>query len=80
MIKSEINEIKSLFDSIEEQGSYRLAGCYVNAEKQKVQTFNEKFYNLPEEEMHKYLEIFKKTLSGTPGKTFGYVIYRSEYG
>ena len=68
MIKSEINEIKFLFDSIEEQGIYRLAGCYVNAEKQKVQTFNEKFYNLPEEEMHKYLEIFKKTLSGTPGK------------
>lgn len=24
--------------------------------------------NLPEEEKHKYFDIFKKTLSGTPGK------------
>ncbi|MCR4604650.1 MAG: DUF4317 domain-containing protein [Eubacterium sp.] len=68
MIKSEINEIKSLFDSIQDQSIQRLAGCYVNGEKQKVKTFNESFYNLPEEEMHKYLEIFRKTLSGTPGK------------
>ena len=68
MIKSEINEIKSLFDSIEDQGIHRLAGCYVNGEKQKVKTFSELFYNILEEEMHKYLEIFRKTLSGTPGK------------
>ena len=68
MIKSEINEIKSLFDSISDQGIYRLTGCYVNGEKQKVKTFSEHFYDIPEEEMHKYLEVFRKTLSGTPGK------------
>ncbi len=68
MIKSEINEIKSLFDSVSDQGIYRLTGCYVNGEKQKVKTFSEHFYDIPEEEMHKYLEVFRKTLSGTPGK------------
>ncbi len=68
MIKKEINEIKSLFDTIQDCGILRLAGCYVNGEKTKVKTFNESFYNLPEEEMYKYLEIFRKTLSGTPGK------------
>ena len=68
MIKRDINEIKSLFDTIQDSGILRLAGCYVNGEKNKVKTFNGAFYNLPEEEMYKYLEIFRKTLSGTPGK------------
>ena len=68
MIKKEINEIKSLFDTIQDCGITRLAGCYVDGEKVKVKTFSGPFYNLPEEEMHKYLEIFRKTLSGTPGK------------
>ena len=68
MTKKEINEIKSLFDTIQDCGILKLAGCYVNGDKEKVKTFNESFYNLPEEEMYKYLEIFRKTLSGTPGK------------
>ena len=68
MTKKEINEIKSLFDTIQDCGITKLAGCYVNGEKTKVKTFNDSFYNLPEEEMYKYLEIFRKTLSGTPGK------------
>ena len=68
MIKKEINEIKSLFDTIQECNILRLAGCYVNGEKMKVKTFNESFSNIPEEEMYKYLEIFRRTLSGTPGK------------
>lgn len=68
MIKKEINEIKSLFDTIQECNIFRLAGCYVNGEKMKVKTFNERFSNIPEEEMYKYLEIFRRTLSGTPGK------------
>ena len=68
MTKKEINEIKSLFDTIQDCGILKLAGCYVNGEKEKVKTFSESFYNLPEEEMYKYLEIFRKTLAGTPGK------------
>ncbi len=68
MVKKEINEIKSLYDTIQECGISRLAGCYVNGEGSKVKTFSELFLNLPEEEMYKYLEIFRRTLSGTPGK------------
>ena len=68
MIKKEINEIKALYDTIQDCGILRLAGCYVNGEKAKVKTFNDTFLNLPEEEIYKYLEIFRKTLSGTPGK------------
>ncbi len=68
MTKKEVNEIKSLFDTIQDCGIARLAGCYVNGEKEKALTFSEPFYNLPDEEKYKYLEIFRKTLSGTPGK------------
>ena len=68
MIKKEINEIKALYDTVQECGIMRLCGCYVDADRKKVKTFADAFYNFPEEEMHKYLEIFRKTLSGTPGK------------
>ena len=68
MTKKEINEIKALFDTIQECGIRELVGCYVDADGNKVKTFSESFHDLPEEEMHKYLEIFRRTLSGTPGK------------
>lgn len=67
MIKKEINEIKSQY-TLEECGILRLCGCYVNGDKEKVARFNQTFLNLPEEEKHKYFDIFRKTLSGTPGK------------
>ena len=68
MIKKEITEIRGLYGSLQECGISRLAGCYVNGLKEKVQTFSESFLTLPDEELYKYLEIFKKTLSGTPGR------------
>lgn len=43
----------------------RMSGCYVDANKNKVVELNENFLNLEDEEFYKYLEIAKKTLSGT---------------
>lgn len=45
----------------------RMCGCYVDGERNKVVTFGETFLNLEEEVFYKYLEIAKKTLSGTVG-------------
>lgn len=45
----------------------RVAGCYVDINKNKVVKLNENFLNLPDEEFYKYLELAKKTLSGTIG-------------
>lgn len=45
----------------------KMSGCYVNAEKEILLTFNETFLNLEEEEFYKYLDIAKKTFSGTLG-------------
>ena len=67
MTRKELNEIKSQY-TLEDCGILRLCGCYVDGERNKITQFNENFLNLPEEEKHKYFDIFKKTLSGTPGK------------
>lgn len=67
MTRKELNEIKSQY-TLEDCGILRLCGCYVDGERNKITQFNENFLNLPEEEKHKYFDIFKKTLSATPGK------------
>lgn len=67
MTRKELTEIKSQY-TLENCGILRLCGCYVDGERNKITQFNENFLNLPEEEKHKYFDIFKKTLSGTPGK------------
>ena len=61
MTRKELNEIKSQY-TLENCGILRLCGCYVDGERNKITQFNENFLNLPEEEKHKYFDIFKKTL------------------
>jgi hypothetical protein len=67
MIKKEITEIRKRFTK-EACSLTRICGCYVNNEKEKVTTFTEPFLALPEEEMFKYFELFRKAMSGTIGK------------
>ena len=43
----------------------RLTGCYVSGNKDVVLKFSQGFSDLEEEEFYKYLEIAKKTLSGS---------------
>ena len=43
----------------------RMCGCYVNSGKQIVLKFTDMFSELEEDEYFKYLEIAKKTISGT---------------
>ena len=67
MNKKEIAEIRKLLTKDHCQLD-RMAGCYVNGEKEKILTMKEAFLSIPEEEMFKYCEILKKTLSGSIGK------------
>ena len=68
MNKKEISEIKRRFTKTK-CSITRICGCYVDAEKQKRMTLKEAFLGLPEEEMFKYIDIFRKTLSGSIGRT-----------
>lgn len=67
MNKKEISEIKKQF-SPANCSITRICGCYVDGDKNKKTELKEAFLSLSEEEMFKYFEIFKKTLSGTLGK------------
>lgn len=67
MIKKEILEIRKQFTPAN-CAVTRICGCYVDAEKNKKTELKKTFLSLPEEEMFKYFDIFRKTLSGTPGK------------
>ena len=67
MIKAEINEIKRLYTP-SHCSITRICGCYVDGEKNKKTEFKEAFLSLPEEEIFKYFELLRKTLSGTLGK------------
>lgn len=67
MIKQEINELKRLYTP-SNCSITRICGCYVDGEKNKKTQFKEAFLSLPEEEIFKYFELLRKTLSGTVGK------------
>lgn len=66
MNKKDILELKRRFKK-EACTFTRLCGCYVDGERNKVTSFSDSFYNLEDEEFYKYLDIAKKTLSGTLG-------------
>lgn len=67
MNKKEIAEIKKQYTQ-ERCPATRICGCYVDADKKKQTQFREAFLSLPEEEFFKYLNIFRKGMSGTLGK------------
>lgn len=67
MNKKEISEIRKQLTP-DRCAITRICGCYVDGEKNMVTSFRDTFLTLPEEEIFKYFEIFRKTLSGTIGK------------
>ena len=66
MNKKEVAEIKRRLKK-ESCTIQHMCGCYVDAEKNKLVTFSQKFLNLEADEFYKYLEIAGKALSGTLG-------------
>lgn len=67
MNKKEVLEIRKQFTPAN-CAITRIAGCYVDHEKNKKMESKSAFLSLPEEEAFKYFDIFKKTLFGTMGK------------
>ena len=67
MNKKEILEIRKQYTP-ENCSITRICGCYVNGDKEIVAQSKDAFLSLPDEEIFKYLTIFKQTLSGTIGK------------
>jgi len=66
MKKKDILELKRRLKK-DECTFTKMCGCYVDGQKNIVLNIKKTFLNLQEEEFFKYLEIAKKTLSGTVG-------------
>ena len=67
MNKKELAEIKRQFTPAN-CAITRICGCYVDAEKTVKTKSKDAFLSLPEEEMFKYFDLLKKTLSGSMGR------------
>lgn len=67
MNKKEILEIRKQFTPAN-CAITRIAGCYVDHEKEKRMISRNAFLSIPEEVAFKYFDIFKRTLSGSLGK------------
>lgn len=67
MTKKEISEIKRLYTP-SNCSITRICGCYVDGEKNKKTEMKEAFLSLPEDDMFKYFDILRKSLSSTLGK------------
>lgn len=66
MNKKEVLELKKRFKK-ESATFTRVAGCYVDANRNKVCKIGSTFLNLEEDEFYKYLEIANRALSGAIG-------------
>ena len=67
MNKKEVLEIRKQYKP-ESCSITRICGCYVNGNKEVIAKSKDAFLSLPDEEIFKYLTIFRQTLSGTIGK------------
>lgn len=63
MNKKEILEIRKLLKKDDTRVG-RICGCYVDGNKEKIAQMREAFLSLPDEEMFKYSDLFRKALSG----------------
>lgn len=77
MNKKEIAEIKKIM-TIENCTITRITGVYVDIDKERSSSFVTPFLGLPDEEILKYLDIFRKTLSGKIGKNLNTVKFEHD--
>lgn len=68
MIKAEISEIKKSF-TLKNCSVTRICGCYVNGDKDIINTWSQNFMAMDEEDLFKYMDLFRKCLSGALDKT-----------
>jgi len=77
MNQKEINELRRRLRP-DKNAIGRVYGCYVNSKKEVISYLDESLATLPLEEAEKYLELLKKTLSGTPEKNLIDIVFSTE--
>ena len=66
MNKKDVTELKRRI-KIDQTTISRIAGAYVNGEKEILTTFSDSYWNFDEDEQFKYIDIASKSMSGTMG-------------
>ena len=77
MNRKEIAEIRRRLNP-DRNAVSRVRGCYVNEKREVVATFNRPLLSLPQEDAEKFLALFKRTLSGVPGRNLIDVDFRPD--
>lgn len=77
MYRSEIAEIRRRFNP-EKNGITCVRGCYVNEKKEIVACFEKPLQTFPTEEKERFLSLFRRTLSGIPGKNLVDVAFSNQ--
>ncbi len=67
MDKKAVNEIKKCFNKNDCRVD-RMRACFVDEEKEKLETLHDTFLALQDEEMAKYCEIFRRSMAGKFGR------------
>ncbi len=77
MNKKELAEIKRRLNA--DKGNIpAILGCYVSREGEIIATFNDPMVSIPREEAARYMALFRRVLSGTPGVTQQDVVFSNE--
>jgi len=74
MNRNEISEIRKRFNP-DKNNITNIRGCYVDTRGEIISTFDRPVISMPQEESEKYLAIFRKTLSGTPGRNLVDIVF-----
>lgn len=74
MNRNEISEIRKRFNP-DKNNITNIRGCYVDTRGEIISTFDRPVISMPQEEAEKYLNIFRKTLSGTPGRNLVDIVF-----
>ena len=69
MNRQEISEIRRRLNP-DKNSIDCILGCYVDEKGEIISSFRHSLLTLPQEEAEKYLALFRKVLSGTPGKSW----------
>ena len=77
MNQKEISELRRRFRP-EKSAVSRVYGCYVNGSRQVVSYLDESLGNMPAEEVEQYLNLLKKTLSGSLGRNLIDIVFSTE--
>jgi len=77
MNRKEIAEIRRRFN-LEKNAISCIRGCYVSEKREIISMFNRPLMSFPTEEAEKYLALFRRVLSGVPGKNLVDMVFRPD--